>query len=74
MLRDATRRYDRARVKLDEAKSEVVAAIVAALRTGATPTEVAATAPFTPAYVRRIAREHGIEPAAPGPKPKRGSQ
>jgi hypothetical protein len=43
---------------------------VAALRQGLTPTEVVELSPYSPAYVRKIARRHEI-PAAPlGRKPR----
>ena len=71
MLTTATRKYERAKTRLDEAKTEVIAAMVAALRAGETPTDVAKNAPFTAAYIRRIAREHGVDPSPPGPKPRR---
>jgi hypothetical protein len=45
-----------------------VDAVLAALRAGMRPTDVTARSPFTAAYVRRLAREAGIEPARPGPK------
>jgi len=40
-----------------------VAAVVKALEAGERPTDVTSWSPFTPAYVRRIAREHGIAAA-----------
>ncbi len=52
----------------EDARRRVVAAVVAALRAGIAPTEVSGLSPFTATYVRRIARENGIPPAAPGPK------
>lgn len=74
MLEEAARKYKTAKVNLDQARMEVVEAIVSELRSGETPTEVAKKAPFTPVYVRRIAREHGIEPAPPGPKPRKAAR
>jgi hypothetical protein len=38
-----------------------VTAVVAALRSGKRPTEVTNRSPFTAAYIRRIARDNGIE-------------
>ncbi|MEE4546434.1 hypothetical protein V2S66_31280 [Streptomyces sp. V4-01] len=64
----ATARYEETEAEHDTARADTIAAIVAALRAGAGPTVVADRSPFKAAYVRRIAREHGIEPAAPGPK------
>jgi hypothetical protein len=72
MLTAATRKYERAERALKAAKAEVIEAALTALRAGERPTDVAEQSPFTPAYIRRIAREHGIEPAPPGPKPRRG--
>lgn len=69
-LERATRKYERASKALEGAREEVIAAIVAELRSGTAPTVVARRSPFEAAYVRRIAREHDIEPARPGPKPK----
>ncbi|WP_454199550.1 hypothetical protein [Nocardia sp. Marseille-Q1738] len=70
-LKAATRAYKRLSDRAEEARKEVFAAALDALRAGERPTDVADESPFTPAYLRRIAREHGIEPAAPGPKPRR---
>jgi hypothetical protein len=67
-LDEATRRYRETEQTHDEARTAAVDAVVAALRSGMRPTDVTAKSPFTAAYVRRIAREHGIEPAKPGPK------
>jgi hypothetical protein len=69
-LAAATRRYNHTAAKHEEARQDVIAAAVAALKAGDTPTEVAEQSPFTPAYVRRLAREHGIPPAPTGRKPK----
>lgn len=66
-----TRRYRRTEKAHDEAREAVVAAVVAALKARVPPTRVADASPFTASYVRKLAREHGIEPAPPGPKPER---
>jgi hypothetical protein len=66
----ATRRYKATGAVHEEARQSAIAAVVAALRDGITPTEVERLSPFTAAYVRRIARENGIPPAPPGPKPR----
>ncbi|MFJ4653901.1 hypothetical protein ACIP5Y_21770 [Nocardia sp. NPDC088792] len=71
-LTTATRTYRRLADRAEEARKEVLDAALGALRAGERPTDVADGSPFTPAYIRRIARENGIEPAAPGPKPSRG--
>lgn len=47
-----------------EAREAAVSAVLTALRAGQRPTTVTMHSPFTAAYVRRIARDHGIEPAA----------
>lgn len=73
VLTAATRKFNRTKAAHEAAKDEVVTAVVEALRAGERPTDVAENSPFTSAYIRRIAREHGIEPAQPGPKAKRGS-
>ncbi|MGW4695194.1 hypothetical protein ACWEO1_22760 [Kitasatospora cineracea] len=67
-LAEATRRYTRTEKAHEEAREAAVQAVVDALRAGIRPTDVTAASPFTAAYVRRIAREHGIAPATPGPK------
>jgi hypothetical protein len=66
-LADATARYRETEQAHAEARDNAIAAVVAALRAGQRPTDVTAASPFTAAYVRRIARENGIEPATRGP-------
>lgn len=66
----ATARFHEADRAREEARREVIGAVVAALRAGGLPTEVAGRSPFTAAHVRTIAREHGIPPARPGVKSK----
>lgn len=60
-LDQATTRYRETEKAHKEARDEAVTAVVAALRSGKRPTEVTKRSPFTAAYVRRIARENGIE-------------
>jgi hypothetical protein len=67
-LDKATERYREAKDAFEEARMEAVMAVVDALRAGERPTDVTERSPFTPAYVRRVARDNGIEPAKPGPK------
>lgn len=67
-LAAATARYRETEQAHEKAREATTEAVVAALRAGLRPTDVTAASPFTAAYVRRIARENGIEPAAPGPK------
>jgi hypothetical protein len=64
----ATRRYRTAEAAQEEARQETISAVIAALRANISPTEVVRLSPFTATYVRRLAREHGIPPALPGPK------
>lgn len=67
-LSAATRRYRRTEAAHDAAREAVVMAVVAALRAGLSPTDVERLSPFSGAYVRKLAREHQIPPAPPGPK------
>lgn len=69
-LKAATRRYNQTATRHEEARKEVIAAAIEALKAGDSPTAVAEESPFTPAYVRRLAREEGIPPAPTGRKPK----
>lgn len=71
MLKESTERYRQAAAALDDARKAVIEAAVEALRAGERPTDVAAASPFTPSYIRRLAKEQGVEAAAPGPKPAR---
>lgn len=48
----------------EKARDNLVAVVIEALKAGERPTDVTAWSPFTAAYVRKIARAHGIE--APG--------
>jgi hypothetical protein len=70
LLGSASERYREADRAFEEARQAVVDAVVAALRAGIPPSEVVQLSPFSPAYVRRLARDHGI-PAARGGPPKR---
>ncbi|MFD9247662.1 MULTISPECIES: hypothetical protein [unclassified Streptomyces] len=67
-LDQATQRYRETEEAHDQARKAAIAAVIAALKNGMRPTDVTERSPFTAAYVRRIARENGIEPAKPGPK------
>jgi len=69
-LDQATARYRETEAAHNAARDEAVQAVLAALKGGERPTDVTARSPFTAAYVRRIARDNGIEPAKPGPKKK----
>lgn len=62
-VRDAARRYRETEQAHERVREDLVAAVVKALEAGERPTDVTSWSPFTPAYVRRIAREHGIKAA-----------
>jgi len=67
-LAAATERYRRTEAEHEQARQATIAAMIAALRAGVGPTEVERLSPFTGAYVRKLAREHGVPPGQPGPK------
>lgn len=60
-LDKATEQYRETEAAHKDSRTEAVMAVVDALRAGKKPTEVTNRSPFTAAYVRRIARENGIE-------------
>ncbi|MBB6172252.1 hypothetical protein HNR23_002312 [Nocardiopsis mwathae] len=62
-LSKSTLRYQRTEKEHEKSRETSIADVVAALRAGARPTDVVNRSPFSPAYVRKLAREHGIEPA-----------
>jgi len=64
-LDEATRRYRETEAAHGKARDVMVKAVVEALRAGERPTDVVQHSPFTPSYVRRLAREAGIEAADP---------
>jgi hypothetical protein len=66
LIAESTRRYRRTEKAHEQARDDLIVDIVAALRAGKRPTDVVARTPFTDAYVRRIAREHGIKPRRRG--------
>jgi hypothetical protein len=66
----ASEEYREAEQRFDQARQALVGVVVEALRAGVPPTEVVELSPFSPAYVRVIAREHGIPPARGGPRKK----
>jgi hypothetical protein len=66
----ATARYEQTGQEHEKSREALIAAVVAALRAGAPPSEVVALSPFSAAYVRTLAREHGIPPAPGGLKPR----
>lgn len=59
-LEEAAARFRQTEAAHDESRVRIVAAVLAALRAGERPTDVAAKSPFTETYVRRVARENGI--------------
>jgi len=67
-LDQATGRYRETEAAHERAREKTIEAVVAALRAGKRPTDVTNRSPFTAAYVRRIARDHGIESARPDRK------
>lgn len=68
-LRAATADYDTTAHAHETARETAQAAVVDALRAGVSPTEVEKLSPFTGTYIRKLARDSGIPPAAPGVKP-----
>ena len=60
-VREATRRYRRTEQAHEQARDELVSVVVEALKAGERPTDVTAWSPFTAAYVRKLARQNGIE-------------
>ncbi len=67
-LAEAAVAFAAAKAAFDAAQKRKVASVVAGLKAGIGPSAVARRAHITDAYVRSIARAHGIPPAAPGPK------
>lgn len=65
-LDHATRRYRETEQAHEEARAAVIAAALDALRAKERPTDVVEHSPFTAAYVRKLARDNGIEPAKKG--------
>ncbi|WP_143736970.1 hypothetical protein [Microbispora sp. GKU 823] len=60
-LDQSTRRYRETEAEHEKSRQAVIADVLAALRAGERPTDVVAHSPFTDAYVRKIARDNGIE-------------
>jgi hypothetical protein len=55
-----TARYNKTEAAHEESREAVTSSVLAALRAGKRPTDVAAESPFTEVYVRKLARKHGI--------------
>ncbi len=53
------------------ARQDLIEAIVHALREGVGPAEVQRLSPFTSAYIRKLARDNDVPPAALGRKPQK---
>ena len=70
-LSAATTRYRRTEAAHEAARTALIAAVVAALRDGISPTDVERLSPFSGAYIRKLARDNGVPAARPGPKPSR---
>lgn len=64
----STRRYRKTEAAHEQARAEVLANALDALRAGVRPTDVVEHSPFTAAYIRKLARDNGIEPAKKGGK------
>lgn len=47
-------------------RADHIAAVIDALKAGRRPTEVASWSPFTPAHLRKLARDAGVPPTAKG--------
>ncbi|WP_073254849.1 hypothetical protein [Cryptosporangium aurantiacum] len=67
-LEAATTHYRHTESEHQTARQALIDAVITALKADITPTEVERLSPFTSAYIRRLAREHDVPPAAPGPK------
>lgn len=63
-LDTSTQRYRTTEAEHEKSREAVIADVLAALRAGKRPTDVVDRSPFTAAYVRRLARDQGIEPAS----------
>jgi hypothetical protein len=72
-VKQTGRRYTAADKARDRARDEHFAAVLAALRAGKPPTDVAELSPFTATHLRQIAREAGIEKPATRRPPRRHS-
>lgn len=61
ILDATTRRYRRTEKAHEESRKAALDAVIAALKAGKRPAEVERRSPFTGSYIRKIARQHGIE-------------
>jgi hypothetical protein len=60
VIEESTRRYLETAEAHEDSRRAVTAAVLAALRAGERPTDVAARSPFTETYIRKLARENSI--------------
>ena len=74
VLSRAAEQYRKAQQRTEQARQVLTDAVIAALRAGIPPTDVAALSLFSDAHVRVLAREHGIPPAPRGGSRRRGAQ
>ena len=73
-VRATGRVSDRRDKQAEEARQRHISAVLAALKAGERPTDVASWSRFTATYVRKLARDAGMPPAPPGRKSQRGHQ
>lgn len=77
-IKAATRKYRRTEKAHEQARDELIAAIVNGLRNGVRPAEAEEDSPFKGAYIRRIRKDFDIpafkkgEPSTPPPAGKPG--
>jgi len=67
----AVRKTGRRVANADRWRDEHIAAVIAALKAGKRPTDVASWSPFTPTYLRKLARLAGVPAATKGGRPPR---
>jgi len=63
-VKSTGQRLRRAEKTADTARDQHIAAVIAALKDGERPTDVAEWSRFTATYVRDLARDAGIPPAS----------
>ncbi|GII86611.1 hypothetical protein Ssi03_46010 [Sphaerisporangium siamense] len=71
----ASRQYEakkaESEAQIEAARESMFDVWAAAAMAGYSPEEIAQNCGFSAAYVRRVVRERGVEPAARGPKRKK---
>lgn len=70
-LGSVTTRLKRIETEREKLRDRATELVVAALKKQVPPTRVADQSPFSPAHVRKLARDHGIPPAPPGIKSRK---